>query len=241
MKKSSTLFLAGILLFTLAACGMEAGNTESLLPSEQASISEPAAQETPSGKQELPSEAPTSSEVTIGEGKILVAYFSSSGNIVTEEEPSGNVGKGNTKTVADMIVEQVGGDLFFMETVDKYPANYNDTIDVAMQEQRANARPALATHVENMDDYDVIFLGFPNWWGTMPQAVFTFLEEYDFSGKTVIPFCTHEGSGFGRSVDDLESALPNATLLEGFSVRGSSASDATDDVIQWISELDLGI
>jgi flavodoxin len=138
-----------------------------------------------------------------------------------------------------MIQAQTGGDLFFIEVTNKYPANYNDTIDVAMQEQRDDARPALSTHVENMDAYDVIFLGYPNWWGTLPQPVRTFLDEYDFAGKTIIPFCTHEGSGFGRSVGDLEEVLPNSTLIEGFSVRGSSASGAGDDVNEWLAGLDL--
>ena len=173
------------------------------------------------------------------DNSILIAFFSSAGNIDPNATIEGGVGQGNTKAVAEMVHELIGGELFFIETVEKYPANYEDTIDVAMQQQRANARPALATQVENVDSYDVIFLGFPNWWGTLPQPVFTFLEEYDFSGKTIIPFCTHEGSGFGRSIGDLESLVPDATLLEGFTVRGSSASNAGDDVAQWILELKL--
>ncbi|MDR1536910.1 MAG: hypothetical protein LBU32_02745 [Clostridiales bacterium] len=112
-----------------------------------------------------------------------MAYFSSSGNVVTDEEPRGNVGHGNTKTIADLIQTQVGGNLFFIETTDKNPANYNDAIDVAMQEQRADARPELASHVENMHDYDVIFLDYPIWWGTLPQPVFTFLDEYVFQER----------------------------------------------------------
>jgi flavodoxin len=233
MKKRGVSILLLLMLFILAACTNQPGNTPAATlestPEIQDDISDA----------EEPTDTAIGSETTAGESKILIAYFSSAGNIVTDEEPRGNVGHGNTKTIADFIQGQVGGDLFFIETVEKYPANYDDTIDVAMQEQRTNARPALASEVENMDDYDVIFIGFPIWWGTMPQPVFTFLDDYDFSGKTVIPFCTHEGSGFGRSTGDLESSLPDSTLLKGFSVRGSSASNAVDDVTQWLSELNL--
>lgn len=160
-------------------------------------------------------------------GKILIAYFSSAGNIATDEPARGNVGLGNTKTIAETIQKQVGGDLFFIETANKYPANYNDTISVAMQELRGNARPELATHVENFDDYDVIFIGHPIWWGTFPQAILTFIEEYDFSGKTVIPFCTYEDSGLGLSTQDFEKALPDSTLLKSFSVRQASINDSS--------------
>jgi flavodoxin len=238
MKKSRIwicAILAVLMAFTLSAC---ANNSES--------SSEPSdSSETPNTSETAgTSEPPNTSEATgtpgnETNGNILIAYFSSEGNIVTDESPRGNVGNGNTVTIAELIQEHTGGDLFFIEVANKYPANYNDTIDVAMQEQRDDARPALATHVESMDNYDVIFLGYPIWWGTLPQPVFTFLDEYDFSDKTIIPFCTHEGSGFGRSVDDVENTVPNATLLDGFSVRGSSASGAGDDVAEWISGLNL--
>lgn len=110
---------------------------------------------------------------------------------------------------------------------------------MALKEQRGDARPKLATHVENMDDYDVIFLGYPNWWGTIPMPVFTFLEEYDFSGKTVIPFCTHEGSRLGRSIQDIKKLYPQAILLDGLAIRGADVGKAQDDVSRWLRKLDL--
>jgi flavodoxin len=138
------------------------------------------------------------------ENNILVAYFSHTGN---------------TRVIANQIHENVGGDIFEIVTVDPYPDDYNACVDKAKQEQDDNSRPELATKVENMDSYDVVFVGYPNWWGTMPMAVFTFLEEYDFSGKTIVPFCTHEGSGLGRSVEDIKELCPQSTILEGLQSR----------------------
>ena len=100
-----------------------------------------------------------------------------------------------------------------------------------------DARPELSSSVENMDDYDTVFIGYPNWWGTMPMTMFTFLESYDFSGKTVIPFCTHEGSALGRSESDITELIPDAELLEGLAIRGSNVDSAGSDVTHWLEEL----
>ncbi|GHV04202.1 flavodoxin [Spirochaetia bacterium] len=140
-----------------------------------------------------------------GRNKILVAYFSESGN---------------TRVVAQVIESAVGADIFEIKTVQTYPKEYNPLITLAQKEQRENARPALSTRVGNMDSYDVIFVGYPNWWGTMPMALFTFLEQYDFAGKTIIPFCTHNGSRLGSSVNDLKKLIPKAAVLEGLAIRG---------------------
>jgi flavodoxin len=237
MKKQGLLILTIIVVFTLtlAACTNQANSTPSSTPESQQEDTS----KTEEQSEEPLTEEPVDTETNTGESNILIAYFSSQGNIVTDEEPRGNVGLGKTRAIAEIIQEQVGGDLFFIEVVDKYPANYNDTIDVAMQELRGNDRPELASHVENFDDYDVIFIGYPIWWGTLPQANLTFLEEYDFSGKTVIPFCTYQDSGIGRSVQDLENAIPDATVLENFSVRQAGVENAEEDIKQWIDELNL--
>ncbi len=108
---------------------------------------------------------------------------------------------------------------------------------MAKKEQHENARPELSNHVKNMDSYNVIFLGYPNWYGTMPMLMFTFLEENEFSGKTIIPFCTHEGSGLGHSENDIAKLCPNAKLLKGLAIHGSSVSDAKKDIINWFSKL----
>ena len=157
------------------------------------------------------------------EGKTLVAYFSWSGN---------------TASVAKAIAGALGAELFEIKTTKPYPEDYNATLDVAKAEQGRNTRPELSTHVGDMGQYDTIFLGYPNWWGTLPMPIFTFLEEYDFSGKRVIPFVTHGGSSFGRSLGDIRKLAPKANLEEkGLSVRGTSASGAGNQVIAWLEGL----
>lgn len=170
------------------------------------------------------------------EEKCLIAYFSREGNNYVSGKIV-NLPVGNTKVVADMIRGIIGGDLFRIDTVKSYPRDYTETTDVAKKELNDNARPELSSHVENMDSYDVIFLGYPNWWGTMPMPVFTFLEEYDFSGKTIVPFCTHEGSGLGRSEKDIAKLCLDATLLKGLAIQGSRVSAAKKDVTDWLNEL----
>jgi flavodoxin len=138
----------------------------------------------------------------VREIKSLIAYFSRKGNNIVGGKIV-NLPVGNTEVAAKMIQKLTGSDTFRIDTVKDYPSDYNKTTDVARQELRQNARPELSGRMDNMDDYRVIFLGYPNWWGTMPMAVFTFLETYDFSGKTIIPFCTHEGSGMGHCNNSL--------------------------------------
>ena len=167
--------------------------------------------------------------------KILIAYFSrkgqnyKGGSIV-------NLPVGNTEVVAKMIQVIVGGDLFEIKTVKTYPAGYDETTKVAKDELRSNARPELTEKVKYMDEYDIIYLGYPNWWSTFPMAVSTFLESYDFSGKTIIPFCTHEGSGLGRSEQDIKKLCPKANLLQGLAILGGSASSADNLVQSWIKK-----
>lgn len=237
MKKYIIPMLILLLLLSFGGCG------QTLTPNNTATSGSTPNESTPPISSISPNPDNSNNSISANTNdtgnRILIAYFSSFGNIDTDETASGNVGNGNTQRIAEMIQEQTQGDLFFIEVTEKYPANYDETIEAAMQQQRDDARPALNTHVENMDDYDVAFLGYPNWWGTLPPPVLTFLDEYDFSGKTIIPFCTHEGSGFGRSLEDLENALPDVTVLDGFSVRGGSADAAGDDVISWLSELNI--
>ncbi len=170
--------------------------------------------------------------------KSLVAYFSRVGkNIVSGAITDLPVG--NTEVVAKMIQKATGSDSFRIEAVNPYPEDYYQTTDVAQEEQRANARPELTAHVENMDAYDVIFLGYPNWWDTIPMPVFTFLEEYDFAGKTIIPFCTHEGSGMGRSEKDIARICPEARLLKGLPIYGTYAGSAQGDVENWLQKVGM--
>jgi len=170
------------------------------------------------------------------EKKCLIAFFSRKGqNYVSGRVVDLKVG--NTEVVANMIQKIMGGDMFHIESVTAYPKDYTEATEVAKNELRAKARPKLTGHVENMGAYDVIFLGYPNWWGTTPMPVFSFLESYDFSGKTIVPFCTHEGSGMGHSEQDIAKACPKAAVLKGIAIHGTNASSAAPNVSSWIDEL----
>jgi flavodoxin len=173
--------------------------------------------------------------------KTLIVYFSRVGSSkpfqVVDVVSSASLPKGNTITIANMVHDIVGGDMFQVVTVYLYPASYDATTDQALKEQGANARPKLSTHVLNMKDYDTIYLGHSDWWGTLPMPVFTFLEEYDFSGKAIISFCTHKGSGLGRSERDIAKLCPKARILKGYAVRGSSVDRARAEVGDWLASL----
>lgn len=156
--------------------------------------------------------------------KILVAYFSHSGN---------------TREIANQIHHQVGGDVFEIKTVNPYPTDYQSVVKQAKLELNSGFKPVLKTHVNNLKSYDIVFLVYPNWWGTIPRPVFTFLSELNFSGKTIVPFCTHEGSALGQSVSDIRSLCPKSKILDGLAVRGSSVKYAQNDVTKWLNNIGM--
>lgn len=162
-------------------------------------------------------------------GKILIAYYSRRG----ENYVSGNIVNlpiGNTEIVAQKIEKLTNGDMFRIDTVKNYPADYNECTRIAKSELQKNARPRLLDKVDDMKQYSIVFLGYPNWWGTMPMVVHSFLESYDFTGKTIIPFCTHEGSGMGQSVSDIKRLCPSSTVHEGVPIRGSLVEDSDKEI-----------
>ncbi|MFG6324158.1 MAG: flavodoxin [Lachnospiraceae bacterium] len=222
MKKIISLIMAGMMIFILTACANSTERDNAVQNTEQSSIAPE--EENQTETQEDSPEVPEGSEMAEPkeQSSCLVVYFSQTGN---------------TETIAGMIAEHTGGELFHVETVTVYPDEYNDLIEVAKEEQDNDERPGLASAVEDMDRYQTVFIGFPNWWGTMPMAMFTFLESYDFAGKTVIPFCTHEGSALGRSESDIAALIPEAELQKGLAVRGSNVDSAEDDVVSWLEEL----
>ena len=182
--------------------------------------------------------------------RILVAYLSRAGenyNVGTVKEDSasaayaGYIEKGNTAILAEAIAEATGGDLFTITTVTPYPDDYATMLQVAQDEINADARPELAGTVENMGDYDIIFIGYPIWHGRMPQAIYTFLESYELTGKTVIPFNTHEGSGQSGTQQVIINALPGTTVLQGLAVRGKTAQEDPEQtktlVDEWLEEI----
>ena len=165
--------------------------------------------------------------------KTLIVYYSRKG----ENYVNGSIrslSKGNTEVIAEMVADLTGGDLFEVETVKTYPADYYACIDEAKAELRQNARPELKAYPDSLDGYDTIFVGYPNWWGTMPMAMFTFLEHYDWSDKTICPFCTNEGSGMGSSERDLKKVCAGATVEKGLSIHGAEAAQSRDRVETWV-------
>ncbi len=141
---------------------------------------------------------------------------------------------GNTEAAAGIIQELTGADIFKIEQMRPYSADYNECIEQAQADQRRDARPELKGYPETIDGYDTIYLGFPNYWGTMPMAVFTFLNHFDFSQKVIKPFCTHEGSGMGNSVSDIKKLCPSANVEKGLAIKGSSVERSKSDIEKWI-------
>ena len=164
--------------------------------------------------------------------KVLVAYFSRTG----ENYNVGYIRKGNTEIVAEMIAQKTGGDLFHIESVSGYPVGYEEAKKVARAERKSGARPALTAAVSDFASYDVIYLGYPIWSANMPMPVYTFLESYDFSGKTVIPFCTHEGSGLTSTPDKIRAAIPKATVMPGLAIRGTTAQQDRAETERLVDE-----
>ncbi|MBO7601984.1 MAG: NAD(P)H-dependent oxidoreductase [Bacteroidaceae bacterium] len=179
------------------------------------------------------SEPAKESTVSAKEGKALIIYFSHAG----ENYAVGNIEVGNTKIIADYIKEYTGADQFEVVAEKSYDMSYNELIKVAQEEQRKGEKPAFKGSVNNMDDYDTVFIGTPIWWGTFPQVMFTFFDKYDLNGKTIIPFTTHEGSGLGSVVNDLKKLYPNASFEKALATKGTEARTGKDRVIKWLTEL----
>lgn len=162
----------------------------------------------------------------------LIVYYSRKGENYFGGQIK-SIEKGNTAYVAEFIRDAIGGDLFEIDTANPYPADYFACTDVAKAELRDKARPEIEGFFEDMNGYDTVFVGYPNWWGTCPMCVFTFLEHYDLTGKRIVPFCTNEGSGLGSSVRDLKGVCRGATVEDGLSVPGGRAADSQATVAAW--------
>ena len=158
-------------------------------------------------------------------GRVLIAFFSWGGN---------------TKGIAKEIQALTGADLFEIELTEPYSSDYSTVLDEAQRDQNLQARPELATHVENMQDYDTVLLGYPNWWASIPMPIASFLEEYDFSGKTIIPFCSHGGGRFGQSLTAIGKLVPDAVMGEALSVHYSGGNNLPDEIAQWLRTNGIG-
>lgn len=167
--------------------------------------------------------------------KVLVAYFSRPGQNYVHGIPR-TIAVGNTEAAAKTIVALTGSDEFRIETVKPYPDGYKETTEVAKDELRRQARPALKSKPPKLDGYDLIVVGYPNWWGNMPMPMYSFLEACDFAGKKILPLCTHEGSGLGRTEAELRRVCPKAEVLKGLAVQGSLVADAAPALKRWLAE-----
>lgn len=218
-KKLFAVMMACMLMFALAACG----NNE-----EEANVSGPSTTEvseteestSPEDTSDEAAESETENTATTG----LVVYFSWSGN---------------TESVALEIQNQTGADAFRLVPAEPYTDDYDALLDIAQEEQRNGARPAISGSIENFDSYEVMYLGFPIWWGDMPMILYSFLDDYDLSGKTIVPFVTSGGSGFSNTISTIESMETDAEVLEGLSLGSSQAANPGDAVADWLSGLGL--
>lgn len=210
--------LAALLALSLVGCGSAAGKT--------ADSSESAAPARTDG------------------ARILIAYFTVAENSEVDAISSASVPpgrkdeRGYVRILAEDIQAAVGGDLFPILTSTRYPGDITAVIDQAALEQDEDARPELTSRIENLDDYDTIFIGYPNWWADLPMVLYSFFEETDLAGKTIIPFCSHNGSGFSGTIDTIRELEPDAVVLDdGFTINQRGVPEAAQDVAEWAESL----
>ncbi|MFR7589936.1 MAG: flavodoxin [Longibaculum sp.] len=167
--------------------------------------------------------------------KTLIVYFSHNHeNYVNGQIQNLNVG--NTKVVALKMQKMLGADIFEIKPLHDYPYQYHECTELAKKELHENARPKIKNIVSHIEQYDYIYLGYPSWWGTMPMCVWTFLENYNFSCKHIYPFCTHEGSGMGRSEKDIQKICPDSYVHTGLAIVGSQVLDSDNKIEEWLKE-----
>ena len=207
MKKLIGIFMAAVLVVSLAACG---GNTKR------------STKENENGQALTESNSGDTKQTANTDSKALVVYFSWSGN---------------TEKVAKSIQRQIGADIFEIVPETPYSDDYDTVVDLAKKEQQQNARPAIKDKIDNIADYDTVYVGFPNWWGDMPMILYTFFDDYDLSGKTISLFCTSGGSGLSDTVNEVKELEPEATVTEGLHIGSSAASSPDDAVAKWLEKI----
>lgn len=221
MKKIIALFMTLAMVLSLAACSTNKAPNEST-PEESSS---PTNESTP---------APSNTN-----GKNLVVYFSMPDNVDDSTVVIDGETLGNTQYMAYVIRDTVGADIFRIEPETPYPTDHDTLVDLAKEEQNDNARPKIKDKIENFESYENIFIGYPNWWGDMPMILYSFFDEYDFSGKTIIPFNTHGGSGFSGTISTIKELEPNADVKDGKSISRNDIEDAEQEIIDWVKSLGI--
>lgn len=235
-QKIFAVILSMAMVLSLAACGNSQNDTSTTTNSQEETPT-PSSQETEDSET---ADAPGNQD----ESKILIAYFAVAENSGVDAVASAsyttvngeNVGR--VRALANMIQAETGGDLFSIQTSVVYPTEGDALIDFAAEEQDENARPELTSQIENLDEYDTIFVGYPNWWYDMPMVMYSFFDEYDFSGKTIIPFNSHNGSRFSSTIDTIQELEPDATVItDGFTVNERNVADSAGDIADWLDGL----
>lgn len=238
MKKLISSILTLAMVFAMAACGNEnAAGTQQDSATDNTTIESQTTTETgreaemqTENSEETSTQAgeETNSEpeeTAIAGSSAVVVYFSWSGN---------------TRSIANEIQAQTGADIFELVPATPYSDDYNTVLDEARTEQSAQARPEITGTIENFDSYDVVYVGFPNWWGDMPMILYSFFDDYDLSGKTIVPFVSSGGSGFSGTLNTMRGLEPDAEVLEGLSLGSSASANPQDAVKEWLDGLDLG-
>ena len=229
-KRWISAVLTSAMILSLAGCGAQGEQEQERQPGQ--------AQEETETMQEN-----TEQDASNGDQNVLVAYFSWADNAVLAEDvdavasPS-VIPPGNVQQLAGWVQEETGGDLFSIRVTDPYPSDWDECLERANEERAEEARPELVENVENIDQYDTVFLGYPNWWADLPMPLYTFFEEYDFSGKTIIPFNSHNGSRFSNTISTIQELEPEATVIEdGFTINERQVPDAAGDIADWLDEI----
>lgn len=252
MKKYFITAAVLSVLLTFTACSNETDSSSDITESVSSSVeSASESSDINSDKSNISSEtAPETSgenseKSNDNNSKILVAYFSNPQTDNTDANASASRVYlndklvGNTQYAAQIIKDHTDGELFEIKPENAYPAAYEDTVKQASEEQSQGTHPKLANHIDNINDYDVIFIGYPTWWSDMPMAVYSFFDEYDLKGKTIIPFNTHGGSGLSSTVDTIKQLEPDSTVMDGYSIFNSEVENSKSEIEKWINGLDI--
>lgn len=235
-KTRFTYLITGALAAALlAGCGTRAENSK---PTKTA------AEETVQDHAEQAAQGTETTPADDAENSILIAYFAVAENSDVDAVSSASVvtvngeAEGRIQHLSKLIQEETGGELFSIQTSVKYPGDGGKLIDYAAEEQDDDARPELISHIEDFDRYDVVFVGYPTWWYDLPQVMYSFFDEYDFSGKTIIPFNSHNGSRFSGTIATIEELEPDAEVItDGFTVSERDVADAGEDIATWLRGL----
>lgn len=237
MKRLFISLLLILPVMTFAGCSEDSNSPETEIP------------DNPNNSGDDDEDDDDSGTVTPGNGKILIAWFSRWGNTNYPSDVDASTGasiiidkgtrRGTTEMVARYIQTAVGGDLHLIETTNPYPTEFDDVRDQNHQEQADGILPALKQRIENIDQYDIVFIGYPNWALDVPQPILSFLKSYDFAGKTVVPFCTHDGYGAGRTYTSVRNAVPGATVLEGIAIEATEVPSSETQVQNWLKEIGI--